>query len=115
MKVERIYNVYIIANISRMLYVGVTGDMHLRMFEHKNKLVAGYSRNYNLQKLVCYENFADVNDAIAREKAIKGWLRSKKTALIQSCNPRWDDLAAEWFKTPSSSRQGLRYKQALSS
>ena len=80
-----------------MLYVGVTGDLDRRIFEHKNKLVPGYSRNYNLHKLVYTETFGNINDAISREKEIKGWLRSKKTDLIKSTNPHWNDLAAGHF------------------
>jgi putative endonuclease len=93
----RTYHLYILSNVSRMLYVGVTGDLNRRLFEHKNKLVPGYSRNYNLHKLVYIEAYGNVNDAIYREKEIKGWLRSKKADLIKSTNPRWNDLAANYF------------------
>jgi putative endonuclease len=93
----RTYHLYILSNVSRMLYVGVTGDLHRRLFEHKNKLVPGYSRNYNLHKLVYTEAYGNINDAISREKEIKGWLRSKKTDLIKSTNPLWNDLAANYF------------------
>ena len=69
---KTIYHVYIISNISRMLYVGVTNNMHRRIFEHKNKLVPGFSKNYNLHRLVYFEAFGDIRDAIAREKQVKG-------------------------------------------
>jgi putative endonuclease len=98
------YHVYIISNASRMLYVGVMNDIHRRMFEHKRKLVPGFSQKYNLHELVYWESFGNINDAIAREKAIKGSLRAKKIVLIRSMNPQWNDLAADWFKTPSVSR-----------
>ena len=95
---ERIFHVYILTNISKMLYVGVTNDIHRRVFEHKHKLVPGFSANYNLHRLVYAEGFADIRDAIAREKQIKGWLRAKKIALIEGANPKWNDLAKDWFK-----------------
>ena len=94
------YHVYILSNASRMLYVGVTGDLHRRMFEHKNKLVPGFSQKYNLHRLVYWESFGNINDAIVREKAIKGWLRAKKIQLVRSMNPQWKDLAADSSNTP---------------
>ena len=97
------FHVYIITNTSRVLYVGVTNDLHRRMWEHKEKLVPGFSQKYNLHQLVCWEAFGNINDAIAREKTIKGWLRAKKVLLIRSMNPQWKDLAADWFKTPPPS------------
>src|SRR2546423_7064985 len=99
---NKIFHIYILANISKMLYVGVTNDIHRRVFEHKHKLVPGFSANYNLHRLVYAEGFGDIRDAIAREKQIKGWLRAKKVALIESVNPKWDDLAKDWFKTPAA-------------
>jgi putative endonuclease len=99
------YHVYIISNASRMRYVGVTNDIHRRMFEHKNKRVPGFSQKYNLHRLVYWESFGNIKDAIAREKGIKGCLRAKKVVLIRSMNPQWKDLAADWFKTPSIRRE----------
>ena len=81
-----------------MLYIGVTSTLHRRVYEHKHKLIAGFSQLYNLHRLVYFEVFGDIRDAIAREKQLKGWLRSKKVALINSKNPRWQDLAADWYK-----------------
>ena len=92
----RDYHVYIMANESRMLYVGVTNDLERRVSEHKLKLDAGYTKRYNLTRLVYFEDMPDVRDAIAREKELKGWRRAKKVALIESMNPRWRDLAEEW-------------------
>ena len=92
----RDYYVYIMANESRMLYVGVTNDLERRVSEHKLKLDVGYTKRYNLTRLVYFEDMPDVGDAIAREKELKGWRRAKKVALIESMNPRWRDLAEEW-------------------
>ena len=81
-----------------MLYVGVTNDLHKRVFQHKSKLIPGFTQKYNLYKLVYFEQFGDIRAAITREKQIKGWLRSKKVALIVTENPQWRDLAESWFK-----------------
>lgn len=94
--VPRSYYVYILANRSRMLYVGVTNDLERRMSEHKQKLVPGYSSRYNLRRLVYYESTNDIMAAITREKQIKGWLRARKIALIESANPEWKDLSEHW-------------------
>lgn len=88
------YFVYILTNIvNKVLYIGITNDLQRRMYEHKNKLVAGFTKKYNLIKLVYFEEFTNVNDAIAAEKKIKGWLRIKKINLINSFNPNWEDLS----------------------
>ncbi len=73
--------------------MGVTNDLTRRMYEHKQKLVEGFTSKYNLTKLVYFEAFADINDAIAAEKKIKGWIRIKKIKLIESKNPSWIDLS----------------------
>ena len=91
------YYVYIMTNKSRTLYTGVTGDLMRRVYEHKNKLVAGFTSKYNIKQLVYYESTPNVYSALQREKQIKGWLRSKKIALIESINPEWKDLSAGWF------------------
>jgi putative endonuclease len=83
-------------NNSRTLYTGVTSDLERRVFEHKNKLVAGFTTKYNITKLVWFDEFDDVMQAIEGEKKIKGWRRSKKIALIETDNPEWKDLAQEW-------------------
>ena len=87
--------VYILASKSGVLYVGVTNRLRRRIVEHRLKLVDGFSARYNVTRLVYYEKFGDIRNAIAREKQIKGWLRAKKIALIESTNPRWKDLAEE--------------------
>ena len=90
------YYVYIMTNSSKTLYKGVTNNLNRRVYEHKNKLIQGFTAKYNITKLVCFEIFNDINQAIAREKQIKGWLRKKKINLIESVNPEWDDLSQEW-------------------
>jgi len=91
------YYVYIMTNRSRTLYTGITNDLNRRVNEHKLKLIEGFTKRYNLTMLIYYEEAADVNSAIAREKQIKGWLRVKKIALIESVNPDWADLSEEWY------------------
>jgi putative endonuclease len=92
------YYVYIMANRSRTLYTGVTNNLQRRVYEHKQKLVEGFTKKYNITRLVYYESTNDINAAIAREKQIKGWLRSKKVSLIESINPDWGDLSIDWFE-----------------
>ena len=87
------YYVYIMANRSRTLYTGVTNDLERRVFEHKNKLVSGFTEKYNVNRLVFYEETSDINAAITREKQIKGWRRARKIELIESVNPEWLDLS----------------------
>ena len=91
------YFVYMLTNKhNTTLYTGVTNNLERRLYEHKNKLVSGFSKQYNLYKLVYFENTTDVNSAIAREKQIKGWTREKKNNLVNSINPHWKDLSEEW-------------------
>jgi len=101
---RRSYYVYILASRSRRLYVGVTNDLERRLYEHKNKLVEGFTSKYNINRLVYFEEGSDVVAAIEREKQIKGWLREKKIALIESSNPGWNDLSEAWQKADSSLR-----------
>ena len=88
------YYVYIMSNESRTLYTGVTSDLELRVYEHKQKLIPGFTAKYNVTRLVYTETTQDIQAAIAREIQIKGWLRRKKIALIESMNPEWKDLSA---------------------
>ncbi len=83
-------------NRSKTLYTGVTNNLQRRMYEHKHHLVAGFTSTYHIARLVYFEETSDVNAAIAREKHIKGWVRTKKIALIESINPNWRDLSEEW-------------------
>ncbi len=90
------YYVYILANRYKTIYTGVTNDIARRIGEHKSGLVPGFTKKYDINKLVYLEETEDVRAAIAREKQIKGWLRTKKIALIESVNPNWKDLAEEF-------------------
>jgi putative endonuclease len=81
---------------SHVLYTGITGDLRRRVFEHKNKLVPGFTSRYNLTRLAYYECFFYPDGAIDREKEIKGWRRTKKIRLVESMNPLWNDLAEHW-------------------
>ena len=91
------YYVYIITNkTNKVLYTGVTGDLRRRIFEHKTKVVDGFTKKYNISKLVYYDSTDDVNAAIEMEKKIKGWLRKKKIELIESINPEWNDLSSSF-------------------
>jgi len=85
-------------NQSKTLYTGVTNDLMRRVYEHKNKMIEGFTKKYNITKLVYYKETNDIQVAISREKQIKGWLRGKKIALIESVNPKWNDLSEGWFK-----------------
>ncbi len=92
-----VYYVYIMTNAhNTTLYVGVTSDLEKRVYEHKNKLIKGFTSKYNIDKLVHYEETDDVDSAIAREKQLKGGTRIQKVDLIESKNPDWRDLAAEF-------------------
>jgi len=91
------YYVYIITNKSRTLYTGVTNDLMRRVYEHKNKIIKGFTGKYNIRFLVYYEYTPSIHVALEREKEIKGWLRAKKIALINSMNSEWKDLREEWF------------------
>ena len=93
----REYWVYIMANMHRTLYVGVTNDLQRRVLEHKSHAIAGFTSKYGLDRLVYCESTASVAEAIAREKQLKGWLRRRKVALIAGVNPCWEDLASSWF------------------
>ena len=90
---RRSYAVYILASRSRSLYTGMTGDLQQRMAEHRRGLVRGFTTRYRVFRLVYFEQFGDVRDAIAREKEIKAWRREKKIRLIEKENPTWADLA----------------------
>jgi putative endonuclease len=100
MRSPKRFYVYIMTNRPRshVLYTGVTGNLPHRVFQHKNKLVPGFTSRYNLTRLVYYEEFVYPDAAINREKEIKGWRRIKKIRLVETINPQWDDLAESWTK-----------------
>ncbi len=95
---EGSYFTYIMASRSHTLYIGVTGDLHKRVFQHKWKEHDGFTARYNCDRLVWFGGHQDVQRAIAREKEFKGWRRSKKIALIESSNPGWIDLSRDWYE-----------------
>jgi len=91
------FYVYMLTNkINKVLYIGVTNDLERRMFEHKNKLVEGFTKKYNLNKLVYYEVTSDIRSALEREKRLKNWHRNWKINLINSFNPMWKDLSDDF-------------------
>jgi putative endonuclease len=103
------YFVYIITNKNKtVLYTGMTNDLERRIAEHIAGLEKGFAARYHLNRLLWFESCGDVIGAIAREKQIKGWLRSRKVALINSLNPEWKNLAADWFQNAVVRDSSLR-------
>ena len=92
----RIYHVYFMASDSGTLYVGVTGHLEGRVGQHKNGEVEGFTKKYKCYKLVYFEEYEDIEQAILREKQIKRWRRDKKEKLIKKINPGWTDIARDW-------------------
>ena len=93
------YYVYILSNKSnKVLYVGVTNDLQRRVYEHKNKLIEGFTSKYNIDKLLHYEITTDIKSAIEREKQLKSWSRAKKEELINNSNPQRKDLSIGWYE-----------------
>ncbi len=103
---ERVYCAYIVASRSHTLYIGVTGNLLKRVFEHKQRVHAGFSAKYNCNRLVWFERFTGPKSAIAREKQLKGWVRAKKIALIEKINPTWSDLSVGWYPVDPTVRKG---------
>jgi len=95
---ERRYFTYIVASRSRTLYTGVTNNIEKRIREHRDGTLEGFSKEYACQRLVWFEIFGYIDDAITREKQLKRWVRRKKIDLIERANPTWIDLSAEWGK-----------------
>ena len=92
------YYVYILSSLRGTLYIGVTNDLERRVYEHKHKSIEGFTKKYNVHRLVYYEETDSIESAINREKQLKGLLRKKKIALIESANPKWEDLSEGWFE-----------------
>jgi len=91
------YYVYLLTTWNnKVLYVGVTNNLGRRIYEHKNKMIKGFTEKYNVKKLVYFEETQDINTAIEREKEIKKWRREKKNRLVNLMNPDWDDLSLGW-------------------
>ena len=98
------YFVYILSNwAGNVIYIGVTSHLEQRIFQHKQKLIEGFSEKYNTDKLVYFEEYTDISQAIEREKQLKNWRRDKKDKLISGFNPQWKDLSETWYEDPSTS------------
>ena len=94
---NKTYYVYLITNWkNKVLYTGVTNNLERRLYEHKNKLIKGFTEKYNINKLVYFEQTNDIESAITREKEIKKWRREKKNSLVESANKQWEDLSKQW-------------------
>jgi putative endonuclease len=112
------YYVYILTNKRKTtLYIGVTNDIRRRMYEHKNHLLPGFTDRYNLEWLIYIEETSEIHAAISREKQLKAWSRSKKNTLIESTNPAWLDLSAEWVTkdTPQTAMERVERDFSLRS
>lgn len=104
MRREYSFYVYIMQSASRRaLYIGMTNNLHRRVFHHKTHALEGFTDDYNATRLVYWESFDDVRNAIDREKQLKGWRREKKIWLVERMNPGWKDLAADWYETQGPS------------
>jgi len=91
------YYVYLLTNWNnRVMYVGVTNNLERRLYQHKNKMIKGFTKKYNVNKLVYFEETSDIESAITREKEIKKWRREKKDKLVNEMNPSWIDLSSQW-------------------
>jgi putative endonuclease len=108
MKRDKRYYVYILASISGVLYIGVTGFLMSRILQHKAAETPGFTKKYRVNRLVYFETFKYVNNAIARETELKDWRRARKVELIEKDNPGWDDLAADWDKPAVMKTRFLR-------
>jgi len=96
--IEHKFYVYIMASLSGTLYIGFTNSLYNRISQHKKGTVDGFTKKYKCHKLVYYEEYQYIADAIAREKQLKGWSRNKKQTLIKKLNPHWNDLSEDWYK-----------------
>jgi putative endonuclease len=104
----RTYFTYIMASRSHTLYIGMTSNLHHRVFQHKWHENEGFTARYNCDRLVWFQPFSEVSDAIQREKELKGWRREKKISLIEQTNPTWQDLNRDWYDyEPADSRRAL--------
>ena len=95
---EHDYWIYMMSNNTRStLYIGVTNDLRCRVAQHRRGEIPGFTRDYHCIYLMYSEHFSHIDDAIRREKQLKGWRRERKNALLQQMNPHWEDLATDWF------------------
>jgi putative endonuclease len=97
MRDPRYYCLYIMASLTGTFYIGVSGNLHKRVFQHKFHHYEGFTARYEVVRLLYFESYDDVHKALAREKQLKGWSRAKKIALFERRNPQWKDLASEWY------------------
>jgi putative endonuclease len=97
MRDPRYYCVYIMGSPTGTLYIGFSGNLHKRVFQHKFHHYEGFTARYDVVRLLYWESYGDVHKALAREKQLKGWSRAKKIALFKRRNPHWIDLASEWY------------------
>jgi len=104
------YFVYIVSSSSGTLYIGMCNSIERRMKEHKSGKIDGFAKKYSCTHLVYFESFDDVLKAINREKQLKGWVRRKKIALIESMNPRWTDLAEKWGAQMAFAGESIKNK-----
>jgi putative endonuclease len=102
------YWVYIVGSRTGTLYIGMTNNIYRRVLEHKSGEFEGFASKYHCTRLIYYESFDDVRNAIDREKQLKGWRREKKIALIESLNPRWEDLAEKWGAQMAFAGESIR-------
>lgn len=109
MWLQKGYYVYIMSSQRRVLYTGITNNLVRRVFEHKTGAVEGFTSKYKVTQLVHYECFDNVQNAIGREKEIKGWLRQKKIDFIDRVNPKWKDLSLGWFNRQSDEKLGKTF------
>ena len=98
---DRASHVYMMTNLDRTLYIGVTSDLERRVWQHKQLEIPGFTQANKLTQLVYTEEFGDIRTAIEREKQLKGWRRAKKIRLIRNSNPTWRDLAENWYSRPA--------------
>ena len=103
---RKTYCIYILGSLSGTLYIGITSNLHKRAFQHKFHRIEGFTDQYDVERLLYFESFDDVHKALAREKQLKGWRRSKKVALIEALNPHWLDLARDWYPWMKDSGAG---------
>ena len=96
---DKAYYVYITASRTKVLYTGVTGDLTGRIIQHKDKRLNGFTKKYNVSRLVWYNETNDIQTALEWEKKIKGWSRKKKIDMIEKNNPQWQDLSAAWLES----------------
>ncbi|MBP7721456.1 MAG: GIY-YIG nuclease family protein [Alphaproteobacteria bacterium] len=102
------FAIYFMTNwTNKILYVGVTSNLEQRVWQHKSKIIEGFTKKYNTDKLVYFEQYEDSENAIKREKQIKNWSRKKKDILVNQMNPDWKDLSQKWYSEDPSTSLGM--------